>query len=131
MVQKKDSPAQYRGSSVQAYEQSRTGRDVQHEEGAAGLRRQNNGADGHDTEEQERDDLDSVRQVVARYPYPSLLTSFGLGFGFGLAVTLLVNRRVPSWFERNVYEPIQHFPDRLKRVPETMSSHLPTSWKPW
>jgi hypothetical protein len=130
MAQKKDSPTQDRSSRVHAHEQSRTGRGMQYEGGATGMYPQANEANEHENE-QEREERDSVRQIVARYPYPSLLTSFGLGFGFGLVVTLLVNRREPNWFERNVSEPIHHFPDRLKRVPEAIGSHLPNSWKSW
>jgi hypothetical protein len=75
------------------------------------------------------DEAGTIGRVVARYPYPSVLTGFGFGFGFGLVVTLLLNRREPTWFERYMPEPIQHLPDRLKGVPESLGSYWPGSWK--
>ncbi len=48
-----------------------------------------------------------VAGFVARNPYKTVMTSFGIGFGFGLFVTLLVSRREPSWFERYAPEAIQ------------------------
>ena len=67
--------------------------------------------------------------MVEHYPYASLLTSVGLGFGFGLALTLLLPRRRPSWYEQYVPETMHHLPERLKQIPEAVSSYLPSSWK--
>jgi hypothetical protein len=58
------------------------------------------------------------------------LTSFGLGLGFGLMVTLLISRRrEESWLERTLPESMQHLPARLMRVPESLASYAPASWK--
>jgi hypothetical protein len=72
---------------------------------------------------------ESVEQLVERYPYASLLTSVGLGFGLGLALALLVPRRQPSWYEPYVPESMQHLPEQLKWVPETVASYLPRRWR--
>ena len=70
-----------------------------------------------------------ICHAVQSRPLASVMTSVGLGFGFGLVVTLLLSRPRQSWFERNMPEPIQHLPDRLKRVPESLASYVPSSWK--
>jgi hypothetical protein len=44
-------------------------------------------------------------------------------------VTLLISRREPSWYERNISEPFQHLPERLRHVPDSLGSYLPASWK--
>jgi len=79
----------------------------------------------------DRDGLGMVDGVIARHPYSTVLTSFGIGFGFGLFVTLLLTRRESSWFEQYAPESLQDLPDRLKRVPEAVASYMPRSWKPW
>ena len=88
----------------------------------------------------------AVSGMVSRHPYTTVLTGFGIGFGFGLFVTLLLTRREESWFERYAPESIQDLPDRLRRVPEavasyvpdrlkqaqeTVASYVPRSWKLW
>jgi hypothetical protein len=98
------------------------------ERSGAGMDRDPSRQRDHETTDDQRGAY-SVDQLVARYPYVSLMTGFGFGLGFGLVVTLLLTRREPTWFERYVPEPIQHFPDRLKRVPETLTSYFPGSWK--
>lgn len=79
--------------------------------------------------EPEQGGAGNVQEFVAHYPYASLLTGFGCGFGFGLVLTLILKRREPTWFERYVPESLQHLPDQLKHVPETLSSYVPGSWK--
>jgi hypothetical protein len=78
-----------------------------------------------DTESQDTGPLEFVRQN----PLASVMTGFGLGLGFGLAITLLMTRRELSWYERNISEPLQHLPERLKRVPDSVGSYLQSSWK--
>ena len=68
-------------------------------------------------------------RFVQQNPLTSVMTGFGLGLGFGLAVTLLMTRRELSWYERNISEPFQHLPDRLKRVPDSVGNYLQASWK--
>jgi hypothetical protein len=71
-----------------------------------------------------------IDQLVRRNPLSSVLTGFGLGFGFGLAVTLLISRRrEDTWFGRTMPETIQHLPERFRRVPESLASYVPASWK--
>jgi hypothetical protein len=86
-----------------------------------------------------------VGGFVERNPYSTVLTSFGIGFGLGLFVTLLISRREPGWFERYAPEAMQDLPDRLKHlpdqlkqlpdrfkhVPESVASYVPSSWKHW
>ena len=68
-------------------------------------------------------------EIVKRNPIPVVMSAFGLGLGFGLGLALLVTRRQPTWFERNVPESFQHLPQRLRHVPESLGSYLPSSWK--
>jgi hypothetical protein len=92
-------------------------------------------ADEHEGQErptgQEEAGAGPIVQIVQSNPFSAVMTSFGLGLGFGLALTLLVTRREPTWFVRNVQEPLQHFPERLKHMPESLGSYVPSSWKHW
>jgi hypothetical protein len=86
-----------------------------------------------------------VGEFVERNPYTTIMTSFGIGFGFGLFVTLLMSRRESSWFERyapaslqdlpdrlkHLPDQLKHLPDRFKQVPESVASYVPSSWKHW
>ena len=81
-------------------------------------------------DEFDREEGGRIDQMIQRNPMSSVLTGFGLGFGFGLAVTLLISRkREETWFERTMPETIQHLPERFKRVPESLASYVPASWK--
>jgi len=71
----------------------------------------------------------AIGQIVQRNPLTSVMTGFGLGLGFGVVVTLLLTRREQSWYERNMPSTLQHFPERLKRVPDALGSYIPSSWK--
>ena len=70
-----------------------------------------------------------VLTLVKSNPIPVVVGAFGLGLGFGLGLALLVTRRQPTWFERNVPESFQHLPERLSHVPDRLGSYLPSSWK--
>jgi hypothetical protein len=74
------------------------------------------------------------------------MTAFGVGFGLGLLVTLLLSRDEEGWFERYAPDAIQDLPDRLRHakdrivssVPgsiqqagESLASYMPRSWKRW
>jgi len=88
-----------------------------------------------------------VRGMISGRPHTSLMTAFGVGFGLGLLVTLLLNRdEEESWIERYTPDAIQDLPDRLKHVShklsdsmsgslkhagESLASYVPGSWKRW
>jgi hypothetical protein len=77
-----------------------------------------------------RDDQDGAPLgLVRRNPITAVMSGFGLGLGFGLAVTLLITRREPSWYERNISEPLHHLPERLSRVPSSVGSLVQSSWR--
>jgi hypothetical protein len=93
------------------------------------------------------DEMGRVQQFVSDRPHTSLMTVFGVGFGLGLLVTLLLNRQEEeSWFERYAPDAIQDLPERLqharhkvasavpgsfKQAGETLASYVPSSWKRW
>jgi hypothetical protein len=77
----------------------------------------------------EQEEMGMVGDIARRHPYTTVLTGFGIGFGFGLFVTLLLTRREETWFERYAPESIQHWPDRLKQAREAAASYLPGSLK--
>ena len=74
------------------------------------------------------------------------MTAFGVGFGLGLLVTLLLNREEESWFDRYAPDSLHDVPDRLNRAGhklsdsmsgsfkhagESLASYVPSSWKRW
>jgi hypothetical protein len=96
------------------------------------------------------DEMGRVQQFVSDRPHTSLMTAFGVGFGLGLLVTLLLNRQEEeSWFERYAPDAIQDLPERFqharhkaakvasampgsfKQAGETLASYVPSSWKRW
>jgi hypothetical protein len=94
----------------------------------------------------EADAMGGVRRIVSERPQTSVMTAFGVGFGLGLVVTLLLSREEESWFGRYAPEAIQDLPDRLRHardriassVPssiqhagESLASYVPSSWKRW
>jgi hypothetical protein len=87
-----------------------------------------------------------VQGFVSGRPHTSLVTAFGVGFGLGLLVTLLLNREEESWFERHTPDAIRDLPDRLKHAGhrlsdsmsgslkhagESLASYVPGSWRRW
>ena len=87
-----------------------------------------------------------VRGMVADRPGISLMTAFGVGFGLGLLVTLMLSREEEGWFDRYAPDAIQDLPDRLKQARhrlsdsmsgsfkhagESLASYVPSSWKRW
>ena len=125
----------------------------QAERGYSGEYERQSGYGNGSREGQDYDEEDSgtwaesgrVGEFVERNPYSTVLTSFGIGFGVGLFVTLLMSRRESNWFKRYAPEAIQdlpdrlkhlpdqlkHLPDRFKHVPESVASYVPSSWKRW
>lgn len=98
--------------------------------GAVGFEERGPGQRGESMNELDQQDGGRIDQMIQRNPMSSVLAGFGLGFGFGLMVTLLISRqRQQTWFERSVPETIQHLPERFKRVPESLASYVPASWK--
>jgi hypothetical protein len=101
-----------------------------HSEGAAGFEERGPSEGGEAMNEVDREEGGRIDQIIERNPMSLVLTGFGLGLGFGLMVTLLISRRrEESWLERTLPEAMQHLPARLKRVPESLASYAPTSWK--
>ncbi len=90
---------------------------------------------------------DRAQQFVSDRPHTSLLAAFGVGFGLGLLVTLLLKREEEeSWFERYAPDAVQNLPGRFqeardkvasampgsfKEAGETLASYVPSSWKRW
>ena len=87
-----------------------------------------------------------VQGMVADRPGTSLMTAFGVGFGLGLLVTLMLSREEEGWFDRYAPDAIQDLPDRLnqarhrlsdsmsgslKHAGESLASYVPSSWKRW
>src|SRR6185437_1860346 len=70
-----------------------------------------------------------VTRVVADRPGTSLMTAFGVGFGLGLFVTLLLNRDEESWFERYAPDSIQDLPDRFKQARHRLTDSMTGSLK--
>jgi len=98
--------------------------------GAVGFEERGQSEGGESKNERDREEGGRIDQMIQSNPMSSLLSGFGLGFGFGLMVTLLISRRRDqTWFERTMPESIQHLPERFKRVPETWASYVPASWK--
>ena len=68
-------------------------------------------------------------RMISDRPGTSLMTAFGVGFGLGLFVALLLNRNEESWFERYAPDAIQDLPDRLKNAGHKMSDSVTGSLK--
>jgi hypothetical protein len=81
--------------------------------------------------ELEDEGANPITRIVQHHPLSAVMTGFGFGLGFGLGLTLLLTRRHQTWFERNVPESIQHLPEQFKRVPDSLGSYVPSSWKHW
>jgi hypothetical protein len=91
-------------------------------------------------------EMGGAYRMISERPHTSLMTAFGVGFGLGLIVTLLLTREEEGWFERYAPDAIQDLPDRLKHathhlassVPgslkhagESLASYMPSSWRRW
>jgi hypothetical protein len=66
--------------------------------------------------------------MVARNPTPSVLISFGMGFGLGMLLVMALNQREEStWSEwsHRLGDSLRHMPDRLRHVPESIARHMP------
>jgi len=85
--------------------------------------------------------------MVSSRPGTSLATAFGVGFGLGLVVTLLLSRdEEQSWYDRYAPEAMHDLPERFRNVKhrlsdtmsdtfkhagESLASYVPSSWKRW
>jgi hypothetical protein len=119
------------------------------------------GEGGTDEGRGDMNEMGGAYGMIADRPGTSLVTAFGVGFGLGLLVTLLLTREEDGWFERYAPDAIQDLPDRLrhagqnvsdsmsgslrhagqvisesvsgplKHAGETVASYVPSSWKRW
>jgi hypothetical protein len=69
--------------------------------------------------------------TIARNPGPSLLLSFGVGFGLGLVLCSMFTRE-ETWAEKYLPESLQDLPDRynslvssLRSLPQAVHERLP------
>ncbi|MBX6316755.1 MAG: hypothetical protein IRY99_28155 [Isosphaeraceae bacterium] len=62
--------------------------------------------------------------MIARHPGTSVLTAFGVGFGLGVFLSILLTQREEpeSWYERYVPESLRDFPERVREVPDRLRS---------
>jgi hypothetical protein len=78
--------------------------------------------------------------TISRYPAPSVLISFGVGFGLGIVLCQLLERDEDSWAERNFVGPfrrgshavrdsMRHVPDHVHHLAEAIAGHLPDAIK--
>jgi hypothetical protein len=90
--------------------------------------------------------MGGVHRFVSDRPHTSVMTAFGVGFGLGLLMTLLLSRDEESWFDRYAPEAIRDLPDRfghardrivssvpgsIQRAGESLASYMPSSWRRW
>jgi hypothetical protein len=77
-----------------------------------------------------------VEGTIARNPAPSILLSFGVGFGLGIVLCQLIGQEKESWTERNLGRPfrqfqgnvregVKHVPDHVHHLAEAIAGHLP------
>lgn len=69
-----------------------------------------------------------VGQLVSDRPHVSLVTAFGVGFGLGLLVTLLLDREEESWFDRHAPDSIRDLPGRFDHARHRLTDRLSSSW---
>ena len=77
----------------------------------------------------------SAERVVSHNPAPSLLVSFGVGFGLGLVACLaFAAREKDTWAERHLPDSLLHAPDSLRHLveqarhlPDLLKQHVPAS----
>jgi ElaB/YqjD/DUF883 family membrane-anchored ribosome-binding protein len=74
---------------------------------------------------------EQARDVVGRHPMSSVFVGFGLGFGVGMLLTVILNQREDTWYDRYVPNRLRGFPDSLRHLGDAMRDipdhlrHLP------
>jgi hypothetical protein len=60
--------------------------------------------------------------LVATYPAPAVLFSFGLGFGLGMVLALSFNKQESStWGGWHIPDALRDIPERMRHVPESIA----------
>ena len=72
--------------------------------------------------------------TIARNPTPSVLISFGVGFGLGVVLCSLLTKKEETWSEKYLPESLKDVPDQydslvasLKSLPKAVHQQLPKS----
>ena len=75
---------------------------------------------------------EGTEQMIRQHPTTSLVVTFGIGFGLGLAATALLmpSPRRRTWAERNLpdWATRERLNELLSRVPEKVSSARHSWW---
>jgi ElaB/YqjD/DUF883 family membrane-anchored ribosome-binding protein len=83
---------------------------------------------------------EQARDVVSHNPMPSVLVGFGLGFGVGMLLTVILNQREETWYDRYVPnrlrglpnslrhlgDSMREIPDHLRHLPEAVAKYMPS-----
>lgn len=86
------------------------------------------GSDGGHPGEEQAGRWGAVGQIVLDRPHTSLMAAFGVGFGLGLLVTLLLDREEESWFGRHAPESMRDLPGRFDHARHRLGDSLAGSW---
>ena len=69
---------------------------------------------------------------IARNPAPAVLIGFGVGFGLGIVICTLLNKKEETWAEKYLPNSLQNVPDQyqslvgqLKDLPKAVQKQLP------
>jgi hypothetical protein len=63
-----------------------------------------------------------AERLVSSNPGQSVLITFGIGFGLGLALTTLFTRPSDTWADRHLPDEFRRAPDALQHMAESLRS---------